>query len=300
MKFYKSIEFSSVHHLTDDTNLILTDKSMKKINKHINRDLKLVVQWIRANKLSLNTSKTELVIFKPKNEIITKHFNFRISGQKIKPSSQVKYLGIILHDDLHWNSHLTKLRKQLSRSIGLLSKVRYYVPKHLLRTIYHSIFNSHLIYACEIWGQNQTNYYFKKLLRFQEKALRITDFKPRTSLFDCIFLKNKILKISDFVKYKYAHLVRKSLRKENVVIFNNMFTPLNLNHDRNTRTAIKHLLDIPQKQTCHYGTYSMVFTASKIWNHILRKSNKDLLYCDLSAFKKTIFERFFSKYENDN
>ena len=130
---------------------------MKKINKHINRDLKLVVQWIRANKLSLNTGKTELVISKPKKKIITKHINFHISGQKIKPSSQVRYLGIILQHDLHWNSHLTKLRKQLSRSIGLLSKIRYYVPKYLLRTIYHSIFNSHLIYACEIRGQNQTN-----------------------------------------------------------------------------------------------------------------------------------------------
>ena len=122
---HKSVEFSSVHHFADDTNLILTDKSMKKINKHINRDLKLVVQWIRANKLSLNTSKTELVIFKSKNKIITKHLNFCINGQKIKPSSQVKYLGIILHDDLHWNSHLTKPRKQLSRSIGLLSKIKY-------------------------------------------------------------------------------------------------------------------------------------------------------------------------------
>ena len=149
--------------------------------------MKLVVQWIRANKLSLNTSKTELVIFKLKNKIITKHLNFCISDQKIKPSSQVKYLGIVLQGGLHWNSHLTKLRKQLSRSIGLLSKIRYYVPKHLLRTIYHSIFNSHLIYACEIWGQNQTNYYFKKLLGLQEKALRIIDFKPQTSPSDCIF-----------------------------------------------------------------------------------------------------------------
>ena len=105
---------------------------MKKINKHINRDLKLIVQWIRVNKLSLNTSKTELVILTPKNKITTKHLKFRISCQKIKPSSQVKYLGIIPQDDLHWNSHLTKLRKQLSRSIGLLSKVRYYIPKHLL------------------------------------------------------------------------------------------------------------------------------------------------------------------------
>ena len=45
----------------------------------------MVVEWIRANRLSLNTSKTELAIFKLKNKIITKHLNFRISGQKIKP-----------------------------------------------------------------------------------------------------------------------------------------------------------------------------------------------------------------------
>ena len=79
---HKPVEVSSVHYFADDTNLILTDKSMKKINKHVNTDLKLVVQWSRTNKLSLNTSKTELVIFKPKYKIITKHLNFRISGQK--------------------------------------------------------------------------------------------------------------------------------------------------------------------------------------------------------------------------
>ena len=85
-----NLSFCSVYHVADDTNLILTDKSMKMINKHINGDLKLVVQWIRANRLSRSTSKTELVIFKSKNKIITKHLNFRISGQKIKPPSQVK------------------------------------------------------------------------------------------------------------------------------------------------------------------------------------------------------------------
>ena len=41
------------------------------------------------------------------------------------------------------------------------------------------------MYACEIWGQNQTNYYFQKLLHLQEKALTIIDFKPQTSLSDC-------------------------------------------------------------------------------------------------------------------
>ena len=44
----------------------------------------------------------------------------------------------------------------------------------------------------------------------------------------------------------------------------------------------------------------MVFTASKVWNDMLSKSRKELLYCELTAFKKIVFQRFFSKYENSN
>ena len=59
-------------------------KSLKKINKHINRDLKLTVDQIRANKLSQNASKTEVVLFKPRNKKITKQLNFYVSGKKIE------------------------------------------------------------------------------------------------------------------------------------------------------------------------------------------------------------------------
>ena len=148
-------QYSCVRQFADDTNLLLVEKSLKKLNKNVNRDLKLVAEWVRANKLSLNANKTEIIIFKLK-KTITKHLNFRISGQKIKPSNQVKYLGIILQEDLHWNKYLSNLGKKLSRSIDLLSKIRHYVPKHVLRTIYFSIFTSHLIYTCDVWGQNQT------------------------------------------------------------------------------------------------------------------------------------------------
>ena len=47
-----------------------------------------------------------------------------------------------------------------------------------------------------------------------------------------------------------------------------MFTALNLNHNYNTCAAINHFLDMPQELKCHYGTYSMVFTVSKVWNDI--------------------------------
>ena len=71
----KAIKYSDVHHCADDTNLLLSDKSLKKINKHINHDLKLLNIWLRANKILLNATKTEIILFRQKSQSnITKNF----------------------------------------------------------------------------------------------------------------------------------------------------------------------------------------------------------------------------------
>ena len=217
--FHLAVQYSSAHQFADDTNILVVEKSLKQLNKKVNRDLKLIAEWVRANKLSLNVKKIEIIIFKLRNKMITKHLNFQLSGQKIKPTNQVKHLGVILQQDLHWNKYLSNLGKKLSRSVDLLPKVRHYVSKHLLRTIYFSIFNSHLIYTCEIWGQNQNSQQFKKLLKLQEKALQIIDFQPLTATTNHLFMETKILKIVDFIKYRYALFVQSSLRKESLCHF---------------------------------------------------------------------------------
>ena len=74
--FYSAVQFSAVHHFADDANLLLSDYSLNKLNKHINRDLEFANQWIRTNKLSLNVSKAEIIISKPKKKNITKCLNF--------------------------------------------------------------------------------------------------------------------------------------------------------------------------------------------------------------------------------
>ena len=73
-----AIKSSKVHHFADDANLLLINTFLKQINKLINRDLAFLVQWLRSNlsKNSLDTSKTELVLFRPKGKTITKHLNF--------------------------------------------------------------------------------------------------------------------------------------------------------------------------------------------------------------------------------
>ena len=190
----KSIIHSSVHHFADDTNLLLVDKSLNKINKFVNHDLKHLSQWIQSYKLSLNGSKTEIIIFKCKQKTITKQLNFRISGQKIHPRNTVKYLGVYLNDSLRWDTHSTVFLPKLNQAVGLLAKICHYTPKFLLKTIYYSLFNSHLIYACQIWEQTKTDLFkeIEKLL-YEFLTFSLREFVLMIHLKTPKFLGSKII-----------------------------------------------------------------------------------------------------------
>ena len=64
-----------------------------------------------------------------------------------------------------------------NRTIDLLSNIRRYTLKYLLKTIYNPYFNSHQIYASPILGQSRSDQ-LKKLTQLQEKALTIIKFLP--------------------------------------------------------------------------------------------------------------------------
>lgn len=173
---HKSIRFSKVLHFADDTSLIHSNKSVKQLNRHINHDLTLLCHWLKANKISLNANKTELIIFKSKRKSITKHLNFHISRQRITPKKSVKYLGLILDEHLSFNEHLHSLIPKLTCAVGMLAKIRHYITNETLKSVYFSIFNSHLLYGLQVWslGNNPLQ---NRIITTQNKALRIITFK---------------------------------------------------------------------------------------------------------------------------
>ena len=146
------IQQSEMHHFAEDTNYLYSSNSMKKVNRYINHDLKVIVHRLRANRISLNVDKTEIVIFQPKGKDITKKLNFRISGQQIFIPKQVKYLGLMLDESLTWLSHISMLKTKLRRANVLLVKLRHYTSSKLLTAIYNALFGSHMRYGCQIWG----------------------------------------------------------------------------------------------------------------------------------------------------
>ena len=159
-----AINYAIVHHFADDTNLLITGKSLKTIKKHTNIDLKLLCNWLKANKISLNSSKTEAILFRHPNKNIDYDLKLKIDGKRIFLTNSVKYLGIHLDPHLHWKYHIHELSMKLSRATGMLSKIRHYVSYNTLISIYYAIFSSHMTYGCQIWGQkgntnrNKTSY----------------------------------------------------------------------------------------------------------------------------------------------
>ena len=66
MSCYKIL--SCTHYFADGTNFLHINKSPKMLNKLINYDLKNLSNWLNANKITLNVTKTELIIIKPKHK----------------------------------------------------------------------------------------------------------------------------------------------------------------------------------------------------------------------------------------
>ena len=92
-----------------------------------------------------------------------------MSGQKMKLNKQVKHFGVILQDDLRWNNHLSNLKKTEPCHRSII-KSKTFVSKYLPRTISYSLFNSHLIHACEIKGQNQNNTLFQRITLYNTRT----------------------------------------------------------------------------------------------------------------------------------
>ena len=61
---HSAINYSDIHHFADDTNLLHFNISLKNLAKKVNLDLKFLYTWRKANKIALNESKSEYIIFK--------------------------------------------------------------------------------------------------------------------------------------------------------------------------------------------------------------------------------------------
>ena len=134
--------------------------------------MKKLYQWLCVNRLSLNIEKTNFIVFHPFNKPVKENITLLIHRKAIAETKFVKYLGVLMDSTLTWNFHIDNIAKKISRSIGILYKIRPFADLSVMTKLYYSIIYPHLIYAIQIWGSTFDNQ-IEKLSKLQKKALRV-------------------------------------------------------------------------------------------------------------------------------
>ena len=150
----------------------------------------------------------------------------------------------------------------------MLSKIRHYVKKYTLRTIYFGIFSSILSYGSQIWGQMK-NYHISRLIKLQNKAIRIINFAPFRSSVTHFYKDNRLLKLNDIIKVQNFLYVLECLQDAVPIVLSRTFTLAKTKHSHNTRGASCHQVVIPKVRTLVFGIKSITYQSAQFWNYIV-------------------------------
>ena len=115
----------------------------------------------------------------------------------------MKYLNIRIDNKLNWRAHIDDIVLKLIKASGMLYQVRDFVNTRILKAIYLVLYESHVHYACIIWGQNICT------INCQKKVLRLIHFKERNSHTAPLFFKSKMVTLPDKIKSKNCLFIRK-------------------------------------------------------------------------------------------
>ena len=293
---HSTIKHCSTRHFADDTNLLIKNKSIKQLQKHLNFDLRRLVYWLKSNKISLNTSKSEMLIFRHPNKVINYDLKIKLQGKRLYPSKYVKYLGILIDPHLNWSFHTDILASKLSRTVGMLSKIRHFVSNVTLRNIYFGIFSSILMYGAQIWGQVQ-NRHVNRIIRLQNKAIRIINFANYQEPTSNLFNNSKILKFEDNIALKNYLYVHDSFQGKVPAVLTNNFEYLHEYHNHNTRISTLSCVKLPKARTQAYGISSVIGQSARSWNYFQVNCSGDKLHLkSKSLCKKQIKKFLLNKY----
>jgi len=291
------IRTSETYHFADDTHLLNFSKTVWNLCGRVNSDLRVLVSWLNANKISLNTNKTEFVIFRSPWRRMDCIPRIKLFGQKLSPSKSVKYLGVHLDEHLNWKVHTAFVASKLRRANGAISKLRHYVPRSILLNIYHAIFASHARYASQIWGlcDNTTTHRIQIL---QNTALRLMTFKEPRSSANPLYHELSLLKIFDQVKVMNVCYVQKYLQGN---LPSDVLSTLNfeeIDHAVGTRRKAIKLLKLSTVKTLNFGLNSFSRLSSKQWNElILNHLDTDIKNIDTNDLKTLAIKFHLRKYK---
>ena len=248
----------------DDTCLALNNSSLNALEVSCYCELRRLRNWCNANELQINPEKSTSIIFPPKLNLPRPEVNFIYNTSSISLCDSTKYLGVTIDSTLNFKPHIIALEKRVSRSVGILSKLRFLFPSSTLLRLYYALAQPHLVYGLPIWGSTFETYR-SKLQTLQNTAI-ITDSDLRTSITPN-YRNLKILKITKRYTFEIAKLMHQHSKNSLSSCFSTVFTPLFDIHEKQTKSKTKSNFYLPKLSTGRCQR-SLKYHGVKIWNSL--------------------------------
>ena len=195
-----------------------------------------------------------------------------------------------MDNNLNWKSYATYIAKKIKRSIGILSKLRYYVTLDTLITLYYTLLHPFLIYDILIWGNtNPTN--IKPLFILQKRAIRLITFSKFDEHTSPLFKITGILKFFDLVTLHISLFMFKFHKKLLPPVFDTYFRTISTIHNYRTRLSSKDAFSLSRVRT-NYGIFNIRFSGVKVWNAL----EPDIKPLSMGALKARLKSSLISKY----
>ena len=184
----------------DDTTLIFENSNKYELFNQCDYGVNLFFSWCCANRLSINISKTNMMLF---SNILTPLdiADVFMNNKKIEYASSTRFLGVTIDDKLKFNLHINAITKKISKNIGVLYKLKQYLPCETLLSVYRSIIEVYINYCNLLFG-NASYTHLSPLVIAQKKAIRIVANQPYRSHTNPIFSFLNLLKVADIYKYQ--------------------------------------------------------------------------------------------------
>ena len=251
----------------DDTSLYYSCKNVKTIENIINLELNKISEWLSANRLSLNVGKSKLLYFTNNDRKKLQDINIKINDQILAEASSAKYLGVYIDNKLQWNTHISNIKLRLSKGVSILAKIRHFVPKSVLRSLYFTFVNAHIDYNLLNWGIAPLAN-IEMISRKTRKAIRLISFKPYDEESIPLFKLHSILPLEETFLLKQAKFMWKL---QNELLPPSLTRNFNLN-SRNQLTISHNRLEHSAKHITYAGPRLWSAIPADIQNKLTPKS----------------------------
>ena len=263
----------------DDSNFFRTGKNIDSLFDTVNTELKKIVDWLNANKMSLNVDKTHYIIFTMRGKKIVKNQDVLINGFKISEVISTKFLGVIIDKNLTWKYHIDHLCSKVAKNIGIMRKLRRFLDADTMVTMYYSFIYPYFNYCIHVWGSTYKTF-LNKVFLLQKRVVRIISGVDRQTHTKPLFTSLGLLDINRLYSYNIGLMMYKFKHRNLPSIFDQYFVKNSDIHDYETRQS--DFLHVPIFNT-ELGKRSFRFKAVSIWNEIY--GNLSSVYIAISTFK---------------